>query len=77
MTISMLLTSFNSSVEDNKLCTNIECLEGKLKHTAADQISHICIYWAYKLQHYLKYDVYVSLKSNLILNILDLNAIDF
>ena len=34
---------FDSSVEDNKLCTNIECLEGKLKHAAADQISDICI----------------------------------
>ena len=51
MTLFMLLTSFDSWVEDDKLCTNIECLEGKLKHAAADQISDICIYWSHKLQH--------------------------
>ena len=44
-----IILVFDSSVEDNKLCTNIECLEGKLKHTAADQISDICIYWLHKL----------------------------
>ena len=40
---AFIMLVFDSSVEDNKLCTNIECLEGKLKHAAADQISDICI----------------------------------
>ena len=40
---AFIILLFDSSVEDNKLCTNIECLEGKLKHAAAYQISDICI----------------------------------
>ena len=32
---------FDSSVEDNKLCTNIECLEGILKHIANQHIRYL------------------------------------
>ena len=62
-----LLAPFDSSVEDHKLCTNIECLDGKFKHTAIDQIS--CILILYLLGGHICIPTLSQMCFNLLRNI--------